>query len=113
MLCKKAISGDYNYLAENCYMCCVKLTTVDSPYANLYGFSEIFIRSATTTIGYRNAEDGEVYANQYETVMSGHGFSPRDVNQDLFRRSDGKIIPNKLKLTYHYRVSWRNFHVGS
>ena len=91
MLCKKAISGDYNYLAENCYMCCVKLTTVDSPYANLYGFSEVFIRSATTTIGYRNPEDGEVYENQYETVMSGHGFSPRDVNQDLFRRSDGEI----------------------
>ena len=91
MLCKKAVTGDYLYLRENCYMCCVKLTTVDSPYANLYGFSETFIRSVTTTIGYRTPDDGEVYANQYDFCMSGHGFSPRDVNQDLFRYSEGKL----------------------
>ena len=89
MLCKNAVAGDYRNLGDNCYMCCTKLITVDSPYANLYGFAETFIRSATTIIGYRTVTDGELFEDQYEHCMSGHGFSPRDVNQNLFQRTQG------------------------
>ena len=92
MVCKKAAVGDYTRLADICYMCCVKQTTIDSPYSNLYGFTELTVRSLSCTIGFRTVEDGEVYDDQYGHCMAGHGFSPRDVNQRLFRSPEGKII---------------------
>ena len=92
MLCKTAVAGTFPDLAHNCYMCCVKLTTVDSPYANLYGFAENVIRTATTAIGFRTIDDGELFPDQYETCVSGHGFSPRDINQQLLLQPEGKGI---------------------
>ena len=89
MLCKKAAADNFQNLPDSCYMCCQKLTTVDSQYANLYGFSEAFIRTATNTIGFRTEEDGVMYPDQYEVCVSGHGFSPRDVNQNLLKQPQG------------------------
>lgn len=95
MLCKKASAQNYMDLPESCYMCCVNQTTIDGQFANVYGFTESVIRTATTAIGFRADEDGVMYSGQYDTVVSGYGFSPRDVNQNLFNRSQGTKNPLK------------------
>ena len=92
MVCKKVTTSDYTQLQHHCFMCSTKITTIDCPYCNLYGFSELVIRASTSVIGFRIESDGELYEGQYETTLSSHGFSPRDVNQDIFRYPEGKPV---------------------
>ena len=83
-LCKNASEANYELIDQSCFPCTVKLTTIDAPYANLYGFSELFIISMSSTVGFRIYNQGEPVAkSHYDCVVSGHGFSPADVNQRL------------------------------
>ena len=76
----------YNKVQDRCYPCSVKNQVIDAPHANLYAFCELFIISSSSTIGYRTDEDSQ---ERYIHVVSSHGFSPLDVNQEIFDNEDG------------------------
>ena len=91
MICKKSAAHNFIDLPKNCYMCSTSQTTVDGQFSNLYGFTENVVRSATVAIGFRADEDGVMYNGQFENSVAGYGFSPRDVNQNLFKRPNGEL----------------------
>ena len=78
----------YENVQQVCVPCAVKITVIDGPHNNLYGFCEMFVISASSAVGYRTDEDAQ---ERYQHVISGHGFSPLDVDQRLFDDPNGEF----------------------